>query len=164
MQKLYTLGGRKFVVMSINPLGCSPWIQASRPTHQGCRQDLNLAARLFNSRLRRLVDKAKSQLPNSNFVFVNSYGIMRKIITHPTSKGFSDARSACYEVATINEGGNGILCKKDGRTCANRGIHVFFDGLHPTEAVNVILANKAFASNLTAEVYPISIHHLALLI
>ncbi|KAK6938487.1 GDSL lipase/esterase [Dillenia turbinata] len=163
LKKLYSLGGRRFVVMSINPLGCSPVIQASRPTHEGCRQDLNQAARLFNARLRQLVDVAKSQLPHSNFVFVNSYRIMHKIITHPTSNGFNDARSACCEVAALNEGGNGILCKKDGRTCANRSMHVFFDGLHPTEAVNVIIANKAFASNLTADVYPININHLALL-
>lgn len=63
-------------------------------------------------------------------------------------------------MALLNEGGNGVLCKRGGQVCADRNSHVFFDGLHPTEAVNVQIANKAFASNLKSEVYPTNIQQM----
>lgn len=63
-------------------------------------------------------------------------------------------------MASVAEGGNGILCKRGGRICENRTIHVFFDGLHPTEAVNDLIATKAFASTRTTEVYPFNVKQL----
>jgi phospholipase/lecithinase/hemolysin len=74
--------------------------------------------------------------------------------------GFKDASRSCCEVASMNEGGNGILCKRGGRACAERSSHVFFDGLHPTEAVNAQIASKAYESNLKTEVYPTNIKNL----
>lgn len=56
---------------------------------------------------------------------------------------------------------DGISCKKGGSTCEDRNKQVYFDGFHLTEAVNVVLATKAFSSNLTNEVYPFSISKLA---
>ena len=57
--------------------------------------------------------------------------------------------------------GSGVLCKKGGKTCGDRSAHVFFDGLHPTEAVNIQIATKAFTSYLQTEVYPINVNQLA---
>lgn len=71
--------------------------------------------------------------------------------------GFKDSSTTCCEVASISEGGNGILCKRGGEVCANRSSHVFFDGLHPTEAVNIQIAAKAYVSSLKTEVYPTNI-------
>lgn len=75
--------------------------------------------------------------------------------------GFTDATQPCCHVPSLEEGGNGISCKRGGSTCEDRSKHVYFDGLHPTEAVNVVLATKAFASNSTNEVYPFNIRELA---
>ncbi|KAF8018261.1 hypothetical protein BT93_H3222 [Corymbia citriodora subsp. variegata] len=161
LQKLYNLGGRKFVLMAINPIGCSPSAKARVPKRVGCVQLLNKAAHLFNVELKSLVDDLNAKLPSSRFVFVNSYKIVRDIIKNPTSKGFNNATSPCCEVASLEEGGNGVLCKRGGRACTNRNSHVFFDGLHPTEAVNVKIATKAFLSTRTTEVYPINVKHLA---
>ncbi|CAK7323601.1 unnamed protein product [Dovyalis caffra] len=163
LQKLYRLGCRKFVLMAVNPIGCSPMVKANRPTRNGCIQGLNKAAHLFNAHLKSLVDFSKQQMPGSNLVFVNSYKMIRDIIKNPVSRGFKDTSSACCEVRSLNEGGNGILCKKEGQPCEDRNIHVFFDGLHPTEAVNVQIATKAYNSNLTSEVYPINVKQLSLL-
>ncbi|BBH09056.1 GDSL-like Lipase/Acylhydrolase superfamily protein [Prunus dulcis] len=155
--KLHSLGARKFVVMSVNPLGCSPVVRMNRPTHNGCVQNMNWAAHLFNSHLKSLVDVIRAEMPGSSLVFVNSYKIIRDIIKNPISKGFNDSSTTCCEVASISEGGNGILCKRGGEVCANRSSHVYFDGLHPTEAVNVQIATKAYVSSLKTEVYPTNI-------
>ncbi|KAM7507651.1 hypothetical protein LguiA_018104 [Lonicera macranthoides] len=160
LKRLYSLGARKFVLMSLNPIGCSPGAMANQQVQKkgavGCVQELNRAAHLFNTYLKSLVDVMKPQMPGSTLVNVNSYKIIRDIIKNPASKGFGDASNSCCEV-----GGTGILCKRGGTTCANRTVHVYFDGLHPTEAVNVVLATKAYASNHVAEVYPFNIKQLA---
>lgn len=64
-------------------------------------------------------------------------------------------------MALPNEGGNGVLCKRGGQVCEDRSTRVFFDGLHPTEAVNVQIASKAYTSNLKSEVYPTNIQQMA---
>ncbi|KAF5725616.1 hypothetical protein HS088_TW23G00341 [Tripterygium wilfordii] len=157
IQKLYNLGARKLVLMSINPIGCSPMVLTDPP---GCLEGLNEAAQLFNAQLQSLVDVLKPQMPGSNLVFVNSYEIIREIIRNPASRGFKDASNACCEIGSVSEGGSGILCKRGGDACEDRTSHVFFDGLHPTEAVNVEIADKAYASNVKTEVYPINVRQL----
>ncbi|XP_073287628.1 GDSL esterase/lipase At1g29670-like [Primulina huaijiensis] len=161
LMRLYNLGASKFVLMGINPNGCSPMAKARVPTQEGCIRTLNRAAHMFNANLRNLVDAIRPQMPGSNLVFVNSYKVIMDIIRHPISRGFVDVKNACCEVSKISEGGNGILCKRGGSICENRSEYVFFDGLHPTEAVNVVIANKAFASKFKTEVYPFSIYDLS---
>ncbi|KAL4280382.1 hypothetical protein GQ457_03G029310 [Hibiscus cannabinus] len=161
LKRLYTLGARKFVLMSVNPLGCYPMLNAVRNGSR-CIEALNQAATLFNDGLKSLIDVAKSDMPNSNLVFVNSYKIISDIIENPSSKGFRDANNECCEVVPSAQlGGSGTLCKQGGKTCSDRNAHVFFDGLHPTEAVNVEIATKAFTSYLQTEVYPINVQQLA---
>lgn len=71
--------------------------------------------------------------------------------------GFLDTSKPCCEVS----GGKGILCKRDGRTCGDRNVYVYFDGLHPTEAVNVRIAHKAYDSDVEDEAYPTNLKQLA---
>ncbi|KAB2031192.1 hypothetical protein ES319_D05G288000v1 [Gossypium barbadense] len=160
LKKLYRLGARKFVLMSIYPLGCSPMLNAMRK--DGCIEVMNQAAILFNDGLKSIIDAAKSDMPTSNLVLVNSYNIVTDIIQNPSSKGFKDANNPCCEVVPLTQlAGNGVSCKKGGRICMDRSAHVFFDGLHPTEKVNVEIATKAFSSDLKTEVYPINVNQLA---
>ncbi|GLU09584.1 hypothetical protein SLE2022_333200 [Rubroshorea leprosula] len=89
------------------------------------------------------------------------HGCIQGLNQNPQSKVFKDESSPCCEVVPRSQGGDGILCKKGGRVSADRNAHVFFDGLHPTEAVNVEIATQAFASYRAREVYPINVHQLA---
>lgn len=87
MQSLHELGARKFVLMAINPNGCSPFATARVPTQEGCVENLNTASLMFNAKLKNLVDDIRPQMPASNLVFVNTYKIMSDIIRYPTSQG-----------------------------------------------------------------------------
>ena len=75
--------------------------------------------------------------------------------------GFEDAKNACCRVPSIDEGWSGNICKRGASICSNSRSNVFFDGLHPTETVNAIIANKAYYSNSRAEVYPMNIMQLS---
>lgn len=87
LQRLHELGARKFVLMAINPNGCSPFATARVPTQEGCVENLNRASLMFNANLKRLVDDIRPQMPGSNLVFVNTYKILSDIITDPSSQG-----------------------------------------------------------------------------
>ncbi|XP_008798605.2 GDSL esterase/lipase At1g29670-like [Phoenix dactylifera] len=162
LKMLYDLGARKFLLFSIQTMGCVPVVRSnSRITNGSCVEAMNKAALLFNRHLKSLVHSTKTQMPGSKMVYINSYKIIRDIIIDPNQNGFSDTRKACCELSSRREGGNGILCRKGGRACGHRAAHVFFDGLHPTDAVNVRIAQKAYGSNLKAEAYPINVKQLA---
>ncbi|XP_008237341.1 PREDICTED: GDSL esterase/lipase At4g16230-like [Prunus mume] len=159
LQKLYSLGGRKFVVMSINPLGYSPVLH--RPNFIGSPQALSQAAQMYNVQLKIQLDALKRSMPDFNFALVNTYNIMTNIIQNPASTGFEDTSNPCCKVTSQIQGGNGVLCDRGGKTSSNRTRNVFFDGLHPTEALNFQIASKAYASTLEFDVYPINVRQLA---
>ncbi|KAF5207802.1 GDSL esterase/lipase [Thalictrum thalictroides] len=161
IQKLHSLGARKFVLVSVYPLGCIPFVKKTFWLHPGCMIGLNEAALLFNRQLKSLVNDLKPKLPGSNLMYIDTYNIIKDILDNPSPKGFNDTENTCCEVPSFLNGGNGILCKRDGSACGNRGNYVFFDGLHPTEAVNDIIANKAYTSNLETEVFPMNVQQLA---
>lgn len=72
--------------------------------------------------------------------------------------GFVNVNCSCCQVSELAKG---VLCKRGGSVYKNRNEYVYFDGLHPTEHVNVLLASKGFNSNLTNEVYPFNILKLS---
>ncbi|PKA59026.1 GDSL esterase/lipase [Apostasia shenzhenica] len=159
IKKLYILGARKFVMFSIQPIGCIP-VARSNPklsNNGSCIEQLNDVVLLFNQRLRSLVFELKAQLPDSNLVFVNSFNIIRDVIDNPHYYGFSDVSTSCCELSPRTV----FLCKRGGRACNNRTIHVYFDGLHPTDAVNLIIGQKAYGSDSLEEAYPASVKQLA---
>ncbi|XP_055836132.1 GDSL esterase/lipase At4g16230-like [Solanum dulcamara] len=162
LQKLYELGGRKFVVMSLYPNGCSPMVRARVPipTMHGCIQAVNVPLGLYNTNLRSLLDYMMQKMPDSKFVYVDVFNIIKNIITTPSNLGIDNTKDPCCELLTIKEGGNSTLCKNGGKACSSRNKFVWFDGLHPTEALNIVLANKAFTSELKCEVYPTNIKKL----
>ncbi|PIN19028.1 Triacylglycerol lipase [Handroanthus impetiginosus] len=161
LKRLYNLGARKFVLVAIYPSGCSPTARARVPNQKGCLESLNRAVLMFNDQLKKLVDDIRPEMPGSNLVFVNAYKVIKDIITFPSLKGFRDSTNACCEVNKTSEGGIGTFCKRGGSVCTNRREYVYFDGLHLTEAVQVIIANKALFSNLQTEVYPYNVKHLS---
>ncbi|XP_050367039.1 GDSL esterase/lipase At4g16230-like isoform X2 [Argentina anserina] len=160
LQKLHSLGGRKFVVMSLMPLGYSPVI--NRPNIIGTPSQLNNAAQLYNDRLKTLLDSLRSNLSDFSFVLINQYNIISSLTYSPPSRtGFTDIRNPCCAVASLSQGGNGISCDRGGKVCGDRTAYMYFDGLHPTGAVNIEIATKAYDSTLQSDAYPINVRQLA---
>uniref|UniRef100_A0A0D9WR90 GDSL esterase/lipase n=1 Tax=Leersia perrieri TaxID=77586 RepID=A0A0D9WR90_9ORYZ len=163
LQRLYDLGARKFVLFSIQPLGCTPVVRAFlNVTSEDCIEPMNNAALLFNSGLRSLIRHAnggkRSRMSGARFVYVNSYKVISDMIHHPAKYGIRDTSRACCEVSS-----GGVLCQKGGPICRDRTKYAFFDGLHPTEVVNARLARKAYGSNSPDEVYPMNVKKLSML-
>ncbi|KAG8075504.1 hypothetical protein GUJ93_ZPchr0006g40993 [Zizania palustris] len=92
LQRLYDLGARKFVLFSIQPMGCTPVVRGFlNITGEACIEPMNQAALLFNSGVRSLVSHGKDDLrprmPGASFVYVNSYKIIWDMLHHPSKYG-----------------------------------------------------------------------------
>eukprot|EP01018_Ginkgo_biloba_P022952 Gb_30432 [translate_table: standard] len=157
LMTLYNLGGRKFVLSAVGPLGCIPSQLAMANTNGSCIDSINQQVVLFNAKLRSLVINLNANFPGAHFVYGDVYDAFADIINNPASYGFTVTNRGCCGIGR-NRGQ--ITCLPQQLPCANRNQHVFWDAFHPTEAVNIILSRKAY-SGPPSDSYPINVMQLA---
>ncbi|KAI3993232.1 hypothetical protein MKX01_009975 [Papaver californicum] len=146
---LYSVGLRKFLLAGIGPLGCIP---NQRALHA------NQILGTFNVGLRTLVDQLNANHPGSIFVYANTYGAMGDILNNPAMYGFNSIDRGCCGV----EGSGRITCLLGSMPCPDRNQYVFWDAFHPTQAVNVILAQRLWVGP-PVDCYPINMQQMALI-
>ncbi|XP_043722125.1 GDSL esterase/lipase At1g71250-like [Telopea speciosissima] len=147
---LHSLGLRKFFLAGLGPIGCSP----SQARGQ-CATGVNDMMGLFNERLRSLVDLLNANHPGSIFAYGNTYGVFGDILNNPAAYGFMITTRGCC-VLGVNQG----TCLPLSTPCPNRREYVFWDAFHPTEAVDEILAQRAYAGP-PSDCYPINVQQIA---
>lgn len=73
--------------------------------------------------------------------------------------GFTNFNESCCP--TMSEG----FCVRDSTPCPNRDEYIYYDGIHPTSAVNNITASLAYDSTDHPDITsPMDIKHLAQLV
>ncbi|KAL2551060.1 GDSL-like Lipase/Acylhydrolase superfamily protein [Forsythia ovata] len=164
LEKLYRLGARKFVVVNIGPLGCIPFIRAVSLNILGgkCSTKVNALVRGYNKKLKEELDRMNNNMGrNAIFVYANSYDIFREIILNFPKYGFVNNDGPCCGgyippflcfKRTNSSASSAILCD-------NRSNYVFWDAYHPTEAANLIIADKLLNGD-KGVCYPMNIRHL----
>ncbi|XP_071712727.1 GDSL esterase/lipase At1g71250-like [Rutidosis leptorrhynchoides] len=159
LQALYSLGLRKFFLAGVGPLGCIPNQLATGQAATGnCVETVNQIIGSFNDGLRRLVGQFNDgSHPGAMFVYGNTYGVFRDILNTPARYGFTVKDRACCGIGR-NRGQ--ITCLPLATPCFNRDQFVFWDAFHPTQAANVVLAQRAYSGS-TTDVYPINVQQLA---
>ncbi|MED6118930.1 hypothetical protein PIB30_007435 [Stylosanthes scabra] len=158
---LHDLGLRKFLPIAIGPLGCIP-NQIFRGFFRtgACKDEVNAMVILFNDRLKFLVDELNTQYNGSSiFVYGNTFAALMQIIQDPIPYGFVTTNRACCGIGRY---GGMISCLPYFIPCSNRDQHVFWDAFHPSEAVDRILALKAFNGS-TSYVYAINVSQMAIM-
>ncbi|XP_022721110.1 GDSL esterase/lipase At4g16230-like [Durio zibethinus] len=154
---LYNLDARKIAVTNCPPLGCTPF-EIDHLCADNCVSSFNDVAKLYNTRLKSLLQELTTKLSESNFVYVDNYAIVEDILQNYRSYGFENADSACCQV-TGRHGGL-IACGYLSRVCPDRTKYVFWDPYHTTESANLIGAKHALDGGLEY-VSPINIRQLA---
>ncbi|PRQ29305.1 putative triacylglycerol lipase [Rosa chinensis] len=150
--KLYKYGARKVALVGLGLIGCTPSAISSFGTNgSACVDTLNIAAQLFNRRLVSLVDKLNSNLTDAKFIYINSFEMGSG---DPAAAGFTVSNVGC---CAVNEVGQ---CNVDHTPCKNRTEYVFWDGFHPTEALNRITAIRSYNAFNPVDTYPMDISHL----
>ncbi|XP_074570589.1 GDSL esterase/lipase At1g71691-like [Curcuma longa] len=156
LTSIYNLGARKFVINGVGSIGCIPSILAESPSSR-CSPDVDKLVMLFNSKVKAMVDTLNVDLPHAKFIYVDIYHMILDILTDPKQYGFSVIDRGC---CGIGRNSGQITCLPFQTPCANRDQYVFWDAFHPTAAVNIILAKKAFRGGADV-VFPMNIHQLA---
>ncbi|PKI72555.1 hypothetical protein CRG98_007077 [Punica granatum] len=136
---LYGLGARKVGVTSLPPLGCLPAaITLFGLGSNQCIARLNQDAVSFNNKLNSISQSLKAKLSGLKLVIFDIYQPLLDMVTKPADNGFFESRRACCGTGTIE---TSLLCNSASiGTCSNATGYVFWDGFHPSEAANMVLA------------------------
>ncbi|KAK9742556.1 hypothetical protein RND81_03G181700 [Saponaria officinalis] len=138
LQTLYNLGGRKFVVFELGPIGCIPSIvRRSKPSGK-CDEDKNKIVSMFNKQLGLMMNNLTSTLQDSHFVVGRAHWLGYDAVINPATYGLSDSSNPCCVTWR-----NGTLsCIPDGKPCDEPNKHFFWDGYHLTQATCSVIASR----------------------
>lgn len=88
MQNLYNYGARKFALIGIGQIGCSPNALAQNsPDGRTCVRRINEANLIFNRKLRGMVDTFNRNARFAKFIYIDAYGIFQDLIQNPSAFG-----------------------------------------------------------------------------
>ncbi|KAG8648619.1 hypothetical protein MANES_08G017500v8 [Manihot esculenta] len=147
IQNLYGMGARRIGVTSLPPTGCLPAaITLFGAGSNECVQRLNRDAISFNKKLNSTSKSLANILPGLKLVVFDIYEPLLDMILRPSDNGFSEARRACCGTGMLE---TSVLCNaRSLGTCSNATQFVFWDGFHPSEAANRVLAGDLLAQGL----------------
>ncbi|XP_059624503.1 GDSL esterase/lipase At1g71250-like isoform X2 [Cornus florida] len=155
---LYNLGLKKFFLGGVGPLGCIPNQLATGLASPGkCVSFVNDMVGMFNMRLKSVVDQLNTKYPDGIFIYGNTFGAFSDILDNATAYGFNESERGCCGIGR-NKGQ--ITCLPFSVPCLNRKQYVFWDAFHPTQAVNQILAQRAYTGP-PSDSYPINVKQMA---
>nr|AFK46786.1 unknown [Medicago truncatula] len=151
IETLHEVGARKFVLVGLGQVGCTPHAIATSGKPGLCAEKQNIDTLIFSHQLRSLVDKFNIQHLDSKFIFINSTAG-----TPDRSLGFKVLNAPCCPMGLDG------MCIRDSKPCSNRNQYIFYDGFHPTSALNNITALSSYNSVFNPKMtYPMDIKHLA---
>ncbi|KAJ8532559.1 hypothetical protein K7X08_012482 [Anisodus acutangulus] len=141
LMQIHGLGARKFLIVGIGPIGCTPAQRLLNST-DNCNDEANLWAANYNKGLQSMLQKLKSQLKGDfNYSYFDNYSFLIDLIQNPTKYGFREIKAACCGLGRLMAK---VPCIPISTYCPNRSDHIFWDEVHPTEAVSKILVNTLF--------------------
>ncbi|EPS67408.1 hypothetical protein M569_07365, partial [Genlisea aurea] len=160
LMTLHKYGARKFAMVGVGPIGCSPNMLAQYSADGAtCVQKVDSTIEIFNGKLIELIDRLNSNLSDSKFTYINVGGIFQEILDNPIGFGFKVANAGCCGLGR-NRGL--VTCLPHQPPCRNRDEYLFWDAFHPTEAVNTIIARRTYAAEKETDAYPVDVRRLAL--
>ncbi|KAI3899195.1 hypothetical protein MKW92_005659 [Papaver armeniacum] len=162
LTRLYGMDARKIVVANVGPVGCIPFERATNhqvTTGGSCKESMNNATILFNTKLKSLVMELNSNLVESKFVYADVYNIFSRLVDNYQSYGFENYTTSCCQILPGPLLQGLLPCSPTSIVCRNRSKYVFWDEAHPTEATNVVIARR-FLDGDSMDMYPMNIRQL----
>ncbi|CAI9088357.1 OLC1v1022666C2 [Oldenlandia corymbosa var. corymbosa] len=143
MKQLHSLGARKFVMVGLGSLGCTP-AQRFKSNTEDCNSDMNNMAIKYNNKLTAMMAGLQSNFNDINYTYFDTYPVLYDIIQNPTKYGFKEAKAACCGLGKLNAG---VFCTPLAIFCPNRKDHIFWDKVHPTQETDTILVNVIYSGS-----------------
>ncbi|KAJ0836780.1 putative triacylglycerol lipase [Helianthus annuus] len=145
---LYNLGGRKIAIFGLGLIGCTPAEISTFGTEgRPCVKFINDAVKLFNNKLKPILDDLNAYNPDAKFTFINVTSISLQQGTVLTNVPSCILRSdgQCVQTTLIS---------------LVRSMSMFYDGYHPTEVSNIHTARLSYIAISRMDASPYDISHL----
>ncbi|XP_076915391.1 GDSL esterase/lipase At5g37690-like [Bidens hawaiensis] len=149
LKNLYSMGARKFGIISIPPLGCCPIARGFAGGN--CVNDTNTLVRACHASFEVLLENMSSTLKGFKYSLANAYNMTMSIIT--SKIGFQDVVSACCAEKTPQGQGE---CKEGVPLCENRDDYLFWDVFHPSQKASQLAASTMVSSQDPNFISPIN--------
>ncbi|XP_071736124.1 GDSL esterase/lipase At1g29670-like [Rutidosis leptorrhynchoides] len=150
LKTLYDLGARKMAVFGLGQIGCTPAEIARFGTNgKPCVEWIDDMVKLFNDKLKTLVEDLNQYYSDARFTFINIRSI---------SAPQGDLPIPSVPCCPI---GQDAQCVVNSSPCLIRALSVFYDGFHPTETANIVIATRSYISLSPKDASPYDISHLA---
>jgi len=132
--QLYNSGARHFLVLNVPDIGKSPAVRTLDQTFQAGGAIIGLAGSLsdaYNSGLATAVTQLEQAFLDIDIRILDVHQTLNDVIGSPETYGFSNATDPC------------VTPNQPPYTCKNPNEYVFWDGIHPTQAMHAIVAQQA---------------------
>ncbi|KAK9034881.1 hypothetical protein V6N11_076936 [Hibiscus sabdariffa] len=144
LKSLYELGARTFGIITVPPIGCTPFARAvfSIPIYHNdsCYDPAQQLAQAFYSEAQALLEQLSSQVHDIQYSLANTFLMTNTMMEDMLAFGFKDISSACC--------GNGTYpCNQTATVCSNRDEYLFWDRFHPTQKASELAALTLFGGS-----------------
>ncbi|XP_011043915.1 PREDICTED: GDSL esterase/lipase 1-like [Populus euphratica] len=137
IQEIYKIGGRKFGLSKLTPLGCDPALRALKLATtggSGCMDEANMQAKLHNIALPEVLKELESNLKGFKYSIFDCYTTTDERLNKPSKYGFKEVKMACCGSGPYR--GSFTCGLKGYQLCDNVSEYLYFDAVHPTEKAN----------------------------
>ncbi|KAK0596421.1 hypothetical protein LWI29_015525 [Acer saccharum] len=136
IKNIYDIGGRKFMIQNVSPLGCMPmYKQRYNINTDVCAGRPLVLTKLHNSQLIIALEELKSSLTGSVFSLFDYHKALGDRVNDPAKYGFKVGGTSCCGEGSHRAGSCGHVTN-DYELCFNPNEYVFFDGGHHTDKAN----------------------------
>ncbi|MCL7022869.1 hypothetical protein MKW94_004981 [Papaver nudicaule] len=142
VKELYDLGCRIFGVSGVAPLGCIPF-QITRKNSKGrrCLEAENAETQMYNSKLKNMTQILQETLLGSSIAYLDNYNPMMDMINNQQKYGFVETNRGCCGTGLTEIG---PFCNATTPVCSNPSEYLFWDAVHPSEAVYKSIAKTIY--------------------
>ena len=125
-QLLASKGAKTILVYKLPDMGLSP---AGKSNGSAMAALATSASDGFNAALDASARAVAAANPGVNFIEVDLTGFLRTVVANPAAFGFTNVTDPCVSGTTV---------------CADPSKYLFWDGKHPTDAANKLVATYTF--------------------
>ncbi|GLJ12090.1 hypothetical protein SUGI_0184000 [Cryptomeria japonica] len=161
IQRLHRAGGRKFLILDISAVGCTPIARYKyHDLFQGkCADPGNVLAQEYNAALKDLVDHLNGKLHEVKIMLFNSYDYLNIMITNGKAFGFSETKSACCGSGLYRANVSCGLTTPPDLYCNDPDTYLFWNRVHPTHRAYSIFSKEIWGGN-SSVMHPLNLSTL----
>ncbi|KAK8716855.1 hypothetical protein V6N13_044150 [Hibiscus sabdariffa] len=140
IKTLYELGARMFGILTVPPIGCTPFARAVFTGNNSCFELAQDFALDFSLDVAILLENFSSQVQDIKYSLGNTFLMTSFFMGDMLGFGLKNIAAACC--------GNGTYdCNQTASFCSNRDEYLFWDRFHPSQRASELAALTLFGAS-----------------